>query len=295
MPEVNPAVQDWLADHVKRNCDPAAMVDAMVQVGFEREVANLAVRRARQAAIGHYARRHHPLGFEALNGDYRYDHAPVATGNVIRAHDRDVEVLMRCEQPQIIVFGNLLSPQECAELIDRAQQRLEPSATVNPESGAQQIGAARTSLGASFARGEDPFISNLDQRVAALMNWPIDHGEGFVALNYPVGAEYIPHFDYFAPRLKGSAAHTRYGGNRVATLILYLNDVPAGGATYFPNAGISVAAKRGSAVYFRYMNGLRQLDPRSLHGGAPVLDGEKWIMTKWVRERVFEAPGHPPA
>jgi prolyl 4-hydroxylase len=24
-----------------------------------------------------------------------------------------------------------------------------------------------------------------------------------------------------------------------------------------------------------------------LHGGAPVLGGDKWIMTKWMRERAY--------
>jgi len=89
------------------------------------------------------------------------------------------------------------------------------------------------------------------------------------------------------PAAAGSAVHTARGGNGVATLVLYLNDGPNGGETYFPNAGISVAAKQGNAAYFRYMHGQRQLDPLTLHGGAPVLEGEKWITTKWAREWVL--------
>jgi prolyl 4-hydroxylase len=27
---------------------------------------------------------------------------------------------------------------------------------------------------------------------------------------------------------------------------------------------------------------------RTLHGGAPVLEGEKWVATKWLREGAFE-------
>jgi prolyl 4-hydroxylase len=48
-----------------------------------------------------------------------------------------------------------------------------------------------------------------------------------------------------------------------------------------------VTGRQGGAVYFRYLNGLRQLDPLTLHGGAPVLGGDKWIMTKWMREREY--------
>ncbi len=25
----------------------------------------------------------------------------------------------------------------------------------------------------------------------------------------------------------------------------------------------------------------------SLHGGAPVIEGEKWVATKWLRQGVF--------
>jgi prolyl 4-hydroxylase len=258
----------------------------MVQAGFDPAVADALVQQA-QVAAGRYTETHFPHGFEAPEGAYRYDPAPVAAGNVIRAHDRDVEVLMRCARPQVVVFGNLLSADECDALIERARPKLKRSTTVNAQNGSQEIISDRTSEGTFFQRGEDPFIANLEQRVATLMNWPVEKGEGFQVLNYQVGAEYTPHFDYFVPHHAGSAVHTERGGNRVATMVLYLNDVPNGGATYFPGAGLAVAARRGSAVYFRYMNGGRQLDPLSLHGGAPVLDGEKWIMTKWVREREF--------
>jgi prolyl 4-hydroxylase len=116
------------------------------------------------------------------------------------------------------------------------------------------------------------------------MNWPLENGEGLQVLHYPPGAEYRPHFDYFPPDQAGSAVHTARGGQRVATLIVYLNDVADGGETVFPDAGIAVACRRGSAVYFRYMNGQRQLDPLSLHGGSPVRQGDKWIATRWMRE-----------
>jgi prolyl 4-hydroxylase len=106
-------------------------------------------------------------------------------------------------------------------------------------------------------------------------------------LHYGTTGEYRAHFDYFPPDQPGSAVHTAGGGQRVATLVIYLNDVPDGGETIFPEAGISVAAKQGGAVYFRYMNGERQLDPLTLHAGAPVLAGDKWIMTKWMRERAY--------
>jgi prolyl 4-hydroxylase len=287
MPEINPAAEEWLADHANRGCNAASMVDAMIEVGFDRPAADAAVRGALLAATGRHSEENYPHGVEVAAGAYRYDPAPVAAGNVIRAHDRDIKVLMRCERPQVIVFGDVLSADECAELIERARPKLARSTTVNPENGNRDVIANRTSEGMFFNRGEDPFIEGLEQRIASLMNWLVENGEGLQVLSYQVAAEYRSHFDYFPPQQAASAVHTARSGNRVATLVLYLNDVPNGGETSFPNAGISVAAKQGNAVYFRYMNAQRELDPLTLHGGAPVLEGEKWIMTKWVRERAF--------
>jgi prolyl 4-hydroxylase len=220
---------------------------------------------------------------------YQYDDVPVASGNVIRAHDRDVKVLMRVQKPQVIVFDGVLSADECRELIERSRHRLKRSGTVNHETGASDIIPSRTSEGTWFKLCEDAFIERIDKRIASLMNWPLENGEGLQVLHYNVGGEYRAHFDYFAPDKQGSAVHLARGGQRVSTLVVYLNDVPEGGETTFPKAGISVSGKQGSAVYFRYMNGIRQLDPLSCHAGAPVQSGEKWVMTKWMRERKYGA------
>lgn len=69
------------------------------------------------------------------------------------------------------------------------------------------------------------------------------------------------------------------GGQRVSTLIMYLNDVVSGGETIFPKIGLSIVPKKGSAaaVYFEYSNSLGQVDPLTLHGGSPVVQGEKWM------------------
>jgi prolyl 4-hydroxylase len=284
MHAVNAEWQAWLATNVSRGCTPESMVDAMVQAGFDNASARDIVARAwaengAQEAV-----------IEASKESartYDYDASPVAAGNVVHAHDRDVSVLMRLERPQVIAFADVLSGDECNELIERARNRLKRSTTVNPDNGSEDVIQLRTSEGFWFQRCEDAFIERLDRRIADLMGWPLEHGEGLQILHYREGGEYRPHFDYFPPGQNGSALHTARGGQRVATLIVYLSDVAGGGETIFPDAGIAVTARRGGAVYFRYMNRSRQLDPLTLHGGAPVTSGEKWIMTKWMRERAY--------
>ncbi len=57
----------------------------------------------------------------------------------------------------------------------------------------------------------------------------------------------------------------------------------------FPEVGLSVCARRGHGVYFEYCDELNQLDALTLHAGAPVTSGEKWAVTKWMRQRRFVA------
>jgi prolyl 4-hydroxylase len=204
---------------------------------------------------------------------------------VVRAGDRDVQVLLTMRHPRVVVFGGLLSDDECDGLIALAAPRLLRSETVDNATGGSEVNAARTSDGMFFERGEAPLIDRIEQRIAALVRWPVDHGEGLQILRYRPGAEYKPHHDYFDPALPGTSRILQRGGQRVGTLVMYLNTPEGGGATTFPDVGLEVAPVRGNAVFFSYDRA--HPAPSTLHGGAPVLAGEKWVATKWLREGVF--------
>ncbi|WJF91634.1 2OG-Fe(II) oxygenase [Paraburkholderia bonniea] len=211
----------------------------------------------------------------------------LAAGNFIRAWDRDIKVVMRRENPSVVVLADVLSAEECDEVIRRSADRLQRSQVVHPENGERYTIETRTSENFWFAQGEDEFVENLERRMAALMNWPIENGEGLQVVHYGIGGEYQPHFDYFDPEVPGHASYLERGGQRVATLLIYLNDVEGGGETIFPSLGLSVVPRKGGAVYFHYLDSENKLDALTLHGGVPVARGEKWIMTKWIRERQF--------
>ena len=103
-------------------------------------------------------------------------------------------------------------------------------------------------------------------------------------LRYGPGAEYRPHYDYFDPAQPGTPAILKRGGQRVASLVMYLNTPPRGGATVFPDVKLEVAPVKGNAVFFSYDRPHPMT--RTLHGGAPVLEGEKWVATKWCGSAV---------
>ena len=113
----------------------------------------------------------------------------------------------------------------------------------------------------------------------------LENGEGVQVLNYQPGAEYKPHYDYFDPAAPGTPTILKRGGQRVGTLVMYLNNPERGGGTTFPDVGLEVAPQRGNAVFFSYDR--PHPSSQTLHGGAPVVSGEKWVATKWLREREF--------
>ncbi len=205
----------------------------------------------------------------------------------IKTADREVFVSMRIEQPEVALLDNLLSNEECDELVALSRAKLKQSTIIDPLTGGEEIIADRSSYGTYFNVNETAFIAKLDARIAAVMHWPIENGEGLQILNYKVGGEYKPHFDYFPPDDPGSAIHIKKGGQRVSTLVMYLNEVEDGGETVFPMLGLAITPKKGSAIYFEYCDNNGKIDTSTLHAGAPVVAGEKWIATKWMHQNPY--------
>ena len=202
------------------------------------------------------------------------------------AGDRQVEVLLSLRHPGLVLLGGLLSPEECQALIEAARPRLQRSLTVHTRTGGEERNAHRTSDGMFFERGESALLRTIEARLSRLLHWPQENCEPLQVLHYRPGTRYEPHYDYFDPAEPGTPAILQRGGQRRATLVMYLNTPQQGGGTIFPDLGLEVAPRQGNAVFFRY----DQPHPtsRTLHGGAPVLAGEKWVATQWLRERRFE-------
>jgi len=271
--------QDWIRDALAAGSAPADLLLTMKENQFEEGVAREAIVTAlfgsMVAPVAAHASALTPF------------HGRLGDGHVLHTPDRDVRVLLRIARPTIAVLDNVLGADECDALMRMAVPRLERSAVVGVADGANTVMDIRTSDGAYFQRSENELIHRIDARATAIMRLPEDHGEGLQVMRYGVGGEYLPHFDYFEPDEKGSQPHLATGGQRVSTLIMYLDDVEAGGETIFPRIDFSYVPRKGQALYFEYTAADGSLDPLSLHGGAPVAKGEKWIVTKWMRERAF--------
>lgn len=198
-----------------------------------------------------------------------------------------VRVLMHSDRPHVVLLGNVLSDDECDALIELGRSELRRAEVVDRQTGDAAIDDRRTSDYATFQRGEHELLARIEDRIERICGVPASHGEGLQVMRYAVGAEYQPHFDFFEPDGAFMRKNSDTGGQRVATLVMYLNDPPAGGATIFPDAGLTIRPHKGCAVYFAYTSADGQCDNLSFHGGAPVVDGEKWIASKWMRLKPY--------
>ena len=211
--------------------------------------------------------------------------SPGEAGASVDGGDKWLEVIHRQHDPEVVVFGNFLSAAECDALVEVAAPRLSASHTVDVATGEEMLHTARTSQGMFYARAETDVVLRVEARIAKALHWPVKNGEGMQILRYTHGGQYLPHYDYFDPRETGTPALLTRGGQRVGTLIMYLAEPESGGATVFPDLNLTVRPLKGRAVFFSY--GQPHPDSKTLHGGAPVDSGEKWIATKWLRQGEF--------
>ncbi|XP_043811658.1 prolyl 4-hydroxylase 1 isoform X3 [Manihot esculenta] len=196
--------------------------------------------------------------------------------------------------PRIIVLHDFLSKEECDYLRAIALPRLQISTVVDTKTGKGIKSNVRTSSGMflSFEEKKNPMVQAIEKRISVYSQVPVENGELMQVLRYEKGQFYKPHHDYFSDTF-----NLKRGGQRIATMLMYLSDNVEGGETYFPMAGsgecscggkamkgLCVKPNQGDAVLFWSMGLDGQSDPNSLHGGCEVLSGEKWSATKWMRQ-----------
>ena len=269
-------LEQWVVAQATAGVAPDVVLQPLLDAGWDEQEAVDAVAAAVNAFV---ARR---AGEQGLPMPERVPVVAEPNGAwILDGGDREVRVLSTMLLPRVVVLGGLLSDEECDAMIELARPKLARSTTVEPDSGGDMVHPDRTSFGMGFARDENDLCRRIEARIAHLLEWPLENGEGLQVLNYGPGAQYKPHHDYFDPAMPGSEVLLRRGGQRVASVVMYLNTPERGGATVFPESHLEVAAVKGNAVFFSYDRPHPMT--RTLHGGAPVLAGEKWILTKWLR------------
>lgn len=281
MQVITPELRRWILEQADAGVSPEQTLAAMRSSGWEDQVSIRALEETLKRSLGLVPQDPSlPPGVPVPEPDLS------AQPSKLWAGDREVQVLVSMKHPRVVVFGGLLSDDECDAMVAQSEGRLARSETVTLTQDGSEVNSARTSDGMFFDRGETELCRRIETRLAKLLRWPIENGEGLQVLRYRPGAEYLPHYDYFDPLHASTSTILKRGGQRVGTIVMYLNTPERGGSTIFPDIGLEVLPVKGNAVFFSYDR--PHASTRTLHGGSPVLAGEKWVATKWMREGVFE-------
>ncbi|MGB2870526.1 MAG: 2OG-Fe(II) oxygenase, partial [Psychrobacillus psychrotolerans] len=94
--------------------------------------------------------------------------------------DREIDIVTRLEEPLIVLLGNVLSNEECEELIRLSKDKLNRSKI----GASREVNELRTSSSMFFEESENEIVARVEKRVSSIMNIPIEHGEGLQILQY---------------------------------------------------------------------------------------------------------------
>lgn len=184
-----------------------------------------------------------------------------------------------CESPEIRRYRSFISPEECRHLARSAENLLAPAKVIDPATNRLIDHPIRTSDFAVIGpTREDLVIQAILRRIAMASDTAVEQGEPLNILRYAVGQQYRLHSD----------ALPNVANQRAKTAIMYLNDNFEGGGTLFPEAEVQIDPVAGDLLLFTNTLPNGRPDPVARHAGLPVVQGTKWIATRWIRASAFD-------
>ncbi|XP_056904644.1 prolyl 4-hydroxylase subunit alpha-3 isoform X2 [Takifugu flavidus] len=177
-------------------------------------------------------------------------------------------------RPYVVLYHDFISDSESEEIKQHAQLGLRRSVVATGDK--QATAEYRISKSAWLKGSAHSTVSRLDQKISMLtgLNVQHPHGEYLQVVNYGIGGHYEPHFDHATS--PSSPVFKLKTGNRVATFMIYLSSVEAGGSTAFIYANFSVPVMKNAAIFWWNLHRNGEGDADTLHAGCPVLIGDKW-------------------
>jgi len=202
-------------------------------------------------------------------------------------------------RPYITIIHNFILDSEADEIVTRSTPDLRRSEMVGKK-GNGTMDDRRVSEQAWLNETDTAALGRITNRIDHFLNLnatSTQDAELYQVANYGLAGQYISHYDQVLMEagkfdLQARDMFNIYAGDRLATFMGYLSDVPAGGYTVFPFVGAYVRPKKGSVVFWWNMDKNGGYDNLVKHGGCPVMIGSKWITNKWVRSnsQMFRRP-----
>jgi prolyl 4-hydroxylase len=188
------------------------------------------------------------------------------------------------KEPFVVTIVDCLTQEECEHMIRISKPIMKKSLVSAGNKGVESVG--RTSHNAWIQHGHDEVTKTIGEKIAKKVGIPLENAEAFQVIYYDTNAEYRRHYDSWDHN--GSEKTLRcmkYGGARLKTALVYLNDVEEGGSTNLNRLNIDVLPKMGKLLIFENTYpGTNIKHPLSEHAGMPVIKGEKYAFNLWFKE-----------
>lgn len=183
-----------------------------------------------------------------------------------------------------IIVNSILTPEDCKYIIEKAEPKFSRSGTL----GSSGADPARTS-DTAWIQKDDPVAQKVFQQACELTGKSLENCESLQVVRYKPGTFYKQHHDSCCDDNKACEDFEEKGGQRIATLLVYLNNDFTDGETHFPDYGdLKLKPPSGSGILFRPMaKDSEQCHPKALHAGLPITSGTKYVCNAWVRENKF--------
>jgi len=196
------------------------------------------------------------------------------------------------KSPEMLVMDDVVTAAEAAEVIKLATPRLKRSKASEKKNGKTVFYEAAdiTSWYTAFEKEETALIAKLEQRIAQMLEVDKKRLEHLKCIRYLPGERAGLHTDFLTPEFIKSSHDP--AGERLMTVILYLNDMQAGddgGCTRFPKLNISVHPKQGSCLVWDNVKSNGEVDFRTVHEGTAPKKSTKFVLATFVREKEVAA------
>ena len=261
--------KDWLLHNRDRGCDREDLIERAMQQGFDRQAIEAVLGSSETSASSSDA------AIGASPSWLQWFQAPLT-----RPEHQPRAWRLDTPLAQLYDIPNLLSPQDCLDVIEAINGALQPSTVTRGSSD------YRTSRTCHLRQNHPDLAARLDQRFADLLGVDPRLSEPIQGQRYDPGEYFKEHTDWFSPGTKEFAEHTKSGGQRTWTVMIYLNAVERGGETCFKRLGRCFTPAPGLGLAWNNLQADGTPNPFTLHEAMPVEEGHKWVITKWFRSQL---------